>query len=151
MKNMNDSNDRRFNSAGEAKEELQTEFNYWGSILTSHSIQIAFAIIAANWAVHGSARVILENCWSIWSMAIVLGFLGLDLLATRLMIRLHYKQILYSEEDVERWNKEYNQAKGKRYWPYTKRIENLGIIFRELKVWAPVLAAILFIISLFFG
>jgi len=148
---MNDSNDRRFNSAGEAKEELQTAFNDWGSILTSHSIQIAFAIIAANWAVHGSARVILANCWSKWSMAIVLGFLGLDLLATRLMIWLHYKQILYSEEDVERWNKEYDQAKGKRYWPYTKGIENLGRIFRELKACAPVSAAILFIISLFFG
>jgi len=151
VKNMNDSNDRRFNSAGEAKKELQTAFDDWCSILTSHSIQIAFAIIAANWAVHGSASGILANCWSIWSMAIVLGFLGLNLLATWFMIWLHYKQILYSEEDVERWNKEYDQAKGKRYWPYTKSIENLGVIFRELKVWAPVLAAILFIISLFFG
>jgi len=147
--NINDSNDRRFKTSGEAKKELQTSFDKWSSILTTHSIQIAFAIIAANWAVHGSASAILSNDWSKGSLVIILGFLGLDLLITRLITWLLYKRILYAEKNVDRWNKEYIKAKGKRYWPFTKSIEYIGLAFRELKVWAPILAAIFFIISLF--
>ena len=148
---MNDSDGRRFESAGKALGELQTAFNDWGSILTTHSLQAAYAVIAANWAVHGATKKILDNCWSKWSLTIVLVFLGINLLATRCMVRLHYKQHLYAGENPNQWQREYEQSKGKRYWPYTKCIEYLGVALRELKAWGPVIGAFLFVLSLFFG
>ena len=136
-----------FITAGEALKKLGQDFNDWSSILTTHSVQASYAIIAANWAVHSDANAILVNCYSKWSLVI---FLGLNLLCTQLMIRMHYRQYIYAEKDSERWQKEFKETRGKRtYWPYTKNIEHLGVFMRWLKVWAPVISAFLFIISLF--
>jgi hypothetical protein len=143
------SKSRRFENAGAAKKELQTAFNDWSSILTEHSRQIAFAIIAANWAVHGDTSKVISNWGAKWSMAIVFIFLGVDLLITRLLIRQHYKQYLYAEENEKRWDDEYIEGREKRYWPYTALIEYTGIFYREFKCWAPMFAAILFVVSLF--
>ena len=143
------------NGANENLEQLGKDFNEWCSILTTHSIQFAYAIIAANWAVHGSANAIISNLWSRLSLIVVFIFLAANLLATRLMIRLHFKQFIYAEDDRDRWKKEYEEfvkSKSKRtYWPYTKAIEDLGLALRALKIWAPVMGAIFFMLSLFFG
>ena len=57
---------------------------------------------------------------------------------------------VYAEEDSGRWDKEFNETRSKKtHWPYTKEITYLGIVFRQLKVWAPVISSFLFIISLF--
>ncbi|MFH1956986.1 MAG: hypothetical protein ABIJ15_00740 [bacterium] len=149
---MGGSGQNRFKNAEEALKKLGQDFNDWCSILTTHSMQAAYAIIAANWAVHGNAQKILNNCCSKWSLVVVFLFLGVNLLATKWMIHKHYKQFLYAEENSERWEKEFRENKGKRtFWPYTKCIEYLGIALRWLKVGAPVIAALLFILSLFFG
>lgn len=139
-----------FITAGEALKKLGQDFNDWSSILTTHSVQASYAIIAANWAVHSNANSILANCFSKWSLVIILSFLGLNLLCTQLMIHMHYRQYLYAEKNSERWQKEFIETRGTRtYWPYTKNIEHLGIFMRWLKVWAPVISTFLFIISLF--
>jgi len=71
------------------------------------------------------------------------------------MIWWNYKQYLYAEKNWKRWKEEYEEYQEnkdtRRYWPYNKKIEYLGVAHRELKVWGPILAAFLFIISLFFG
>ncbi len=139
-----------FKTAGEALKKLGQDFNDWSSILTTHSMQASYAIIAANWAVHSNANAILSNCYSKWSFAIILSFLGLNLLCTQLIVRMHYRQYIYAEKDSKRWQKAFEETRGKRtHWPYTKGIENLGIFMRWLKVWAPALSAFLFIVSLF--
>ncbi len=137
-------------TAGEGLKKLGQAFDDWASILTTHSVQASYAIIAANWAVHSNANAILANCYSKWSLVVILSFLGLNLLCTQLMIRMHYQQYLYAEKDSKRWQKEFEETRGKRaYWPYTKGIEHLGIFMRWLKVWAPVISTFLFIVSLF--
>jgi hypothetical protein len=73
---------RRFENAGEAGKELQQAFDDWCSILTTHSLNATYAVIAANWAVHGRPKAILDNVWSKWSMTVALVFLGLNLLMT---------------------------------------------------------------------
>jgi hypothetical protein len=144
------SHESEFGSAGEGLKEVGSAFNDWSAILTSHSIQAAYAIIAANWLVHGNAQTVLGNTWSKWSLALVFIFLGLNLLATRWMIKWHYKQYMYADADPERWEKGFEKSKTEQTpWPYTKKIQNIGVWLRELKVWAPVAATILFIISLF--
>jgi hypothetical protein len=149
---MPDYDTSEFTSAGEALKKLGQDFNDWCSILTTHSIQAAYAIIAANWAVHRTTDAILNNSFAKWSLVIVFVFLGANLIGTRWMIRMHYDQFIYAEKDAERWKKEFEESRGKRcFWPYTKGIEHLGVFMRELKIWAPVIGATLFVLSLFFG
>ena len=139
-----------FGSSGEALQKLGKDFNDWCSILTSQSIQVAYAVIAANWAVHSSKNAILENLCARYSMVTVFIFLGLNVLMTRLMSHLHFKQYLYAEENTKRWKKEFDDSRGKRTpWPYTKSIENLGEVMRITKTWLPVIGAVLFLMSLF--
>lgn len=150
MQEMDNLETSRYKNAGEALAQLNTDFNEWCSILTSHSLQTAYAVIAANWAVHGTAHKILENSWSTWSLALVFAFLGFNLVTTRCMIWLHFRQYMHAEEDNERWKAEFKASQNKRSpWPYTKSIEFLGKALRNVKLAIPLLAALFFIISLF--
>ena len=139
-----------YKNAGEGLQNVGKAFEDWGATLTNHSIQAAYAIIAANWIVHGDAQTVLGNTWSKLSLVLVFIFLGLNLLATRWMIKWHYEQYLYADANPERWKKDFERSKMEQTaWPYTKRIQRLGVWLRRLKVWAPVMAAVLFIVSLF--
>ena len=142
-------NNRRFKNADEVTGQLNQDFNDWCSILTTHSLQASYAIIGANWAVHGTASNILDNSFSKFSMLLIIVFLVLNIFANSWMIHLHHRRFIYAEENTNRWKVEFNQSKGKRYWPYTKLIENLGVVHRFLKTFIPIIAALLFILSLF--
>ena len=50
----------RYKDEGEALEKLQDDFVYWSSMLSSRSVEMSYALIAANWAVHGSMQNILQ-------------------------------------------------------------------------------------------
>jgi len=139
----------QFESPDIALKQLSGDFNEWCSILTTHSIQAAFAIIGANWAVHRSTKALLSNRWAVWSMIVVLGFLGINLLGTYAMTVMHHRQFNHAEENPGRWRREYEDSQGRNVpWPYTRGIERLGEALRILKVLAPVIAAILLVISL---
>lgn len=144
------SNNRRFNSSGKAAKEIYDGFNAWSSLLTTRSIEVSFAIVAANWAVHGSKNDILHNFYSKWSLIIVIIFFGVNLLGTLLMTKLHDDRCHYIDENKIRWDKEYTQAAAEPSpWPYTNGIELLGAFLRVFKGWVPVIAGVLFVISLF--
>ena len=139
-----------FKTAGDALKKLGQDFNDWGSILTKHSIQAAYAVIAANWAVHGNAQNIINNSYAKASLVIVFLFLGINIFASGWMIRMHFNQYLHGEESSKRWETEFKKSRSKRtFWPYTKGIEYLGRALRLVKIWAPIIAAALFIFSLF--
>ena len=149
---MSNPNPRRFSSSSDATKELQKGFNNWSSILTKHSIEATLATIAANWAVHGNAKIILSNAWSKWSLAIAIGFLGINLLGAGWMTFLYNKRRRYADDNKDRWENEYQEA-GKKSkstpWPYTHFTQGLGSVLRFLKVTVPIIATLLFIISLF--
>jgi hypothetical protein len=146
------SNVRRFTNAGEAHTELVNAFNQWSSFLTTRSIEAALGIIAVNWAVYGSTEKILSNQYAKWSLITVIVFLGLNLLGTYWMAHLSRWRCRYADENRERWNREFNEASKKGSdWPYTPLIHGVGFALRELKVWVPILAGILFLMSLFPG
>jgi hypothetical protein len=47
---MNESSGRRIEGPSVGTKEVQDAFNAWCEILTAHSLQASYAIIAANWA-----------------------------------------------------------------------------------------------------
>ena len=150
MKNMSDYKISRYKDPGEGLKELHTDFNDWSSMLTTRSIEMAYAIIAANWAAHGNMGSILTNKFSKWSIIVVFIFLGYNLVVTRIMVNLFDNRYRFGAEDQERWDKEYKQAQTKLDpWPYTKEIENFGSQIRWIKFLAPLIAGLLFVISLF--
>ena len=63
---------------------------------------------------------------------------------------MHYDQHKYAEEDLIRWKKEYEAAKIKPgAWPYTQEVEDYGCKLRIIKLICPIIAAALFVVSLF--
>ena len=150
--NETDSQSRRFSSAGDAVKELFEGFNEWSVTVSSYGIHMAYAVIAANWAVYGNAQAIIGNLWAKSSIAIVISFLGLNLFCTWLMTSLYAKRCAYADEDKTRWSSEFEREKtSSSAWPYTKFIDRLGKFMRLLKVWAPIIGGIVFIIGLFCG
>jgi len=141
---------RRFKDAGEASREVYDNFNTWGTILARHSIEATFAIIAANWAVHGSMQSLRSNNSARWSLIIAIAFLGINLLGSGLMTYRLGKRCDYAGEDKERWGEEFRVAGNnkKSPWPYTCCIECLGSILRFFKTFAPAISAGFFIGSL---
>ena len=95
-------NNRRFETAGDASKELFDGFNDWCGALSSYSVQTAYAILAANWAVHGTANAILNNIPAKLSMVVVILFLGLHLLGLRWMALLYKNRSEYANVDEER-------------------------------------------------
>lgn len=156
------SNRRRNENAGDYANEIFDSYNAWSAGLGTYSVQAVYALIAANWAVHTNASGILGNVFAKFSIIVAVVFLGLNILATGLISRLCNKRVEHSE-DCDRWDREFKETQdipegttGKRKkelkaWPYTSLIQNVGSFIRILKIWAPVLAGVLFILSLFFS
>ena len=141
---------RRFKSAGEANNELYQGFNAWSAGLGTHSVHAAYALIAANWAVHSGANAILGNRWAKWSLAVVIVFLGLNLLCIWLMTALYRRRCSYADEDKARWAGEFEDASAAGSpWPYTHTIECVGRFLEGLRILAPIAGGTLFILSLF--
>jgi hypothetical protein len=141
---------RRFRDASEASKEINNQFNDWSSGLSSHSVQAAYAIIAANWAVHSNTDNIINNGAAKWSLIIVIGFLGLNiLLASWLTWRLS-KRSQYVAENLTRWDEEFGKAKNiAGVWPYTPFMIKLSTALHILRFAAPSIAAGFLIASLF--
>lgn len=143
---------RRFANAGDAAKEIFEGFNDWSATVSSYGMHMAYAIIAANWAVYGDAQAIIGNLWAKFSVAIVISFLGLNLFCTWLMTILYTQRCEYADESKARWSNEFQRENTtSSAWPYTKSIERLGGFIRLLKVWAPIVGGIVFLLGLFFG
>jgi hypothetical protein len=60
-----------------ATSELHDHFGSWTAGLGKYGLQVTFALMAANWAVHGSNAALLQNPWARWSMVIAVAYLAL--------------------------------------------------------------------------
>lgn len=138
-----------YKSVHEALQAVCDDYLYWTGKLTDTSLQLAYAIIAANWAVFGSVDKILKNPWSKLSVALVVIGLGLSVAGAKWMGELHRSRIDYAETDAVRWNAEFQETASKRDpWPFTGAIESLGRAMREARTWLPLAAGRLFLIAL---
>lgn len=133
----------------DALDAVRTDYLYWTGRVTDTSLQLSFAVIAANWAVFGSIDAVLGNVWAKLSIALVVCSLGVSLVAAHVLGVLHSRRIDYAESDPDRWKREFDTTAGVRDpWPFTGAIESFGFWQRTAKTWLPVAAALLFLIAL---
>ena len=133
----------------EYKKELTDAYNDWSTGLGKYSVQAAYAIIAANWAVHTKPNTILSNKFATWSIGICVAFITINIFMVWRITEKHYKRLLDAEEDKDGWEKEY-QNRANTKFPYTQEIEYWSKFLRQIKALAPIAAGILFVFSLFF-
>jgi hypothetical protein len=139
----------RLKDAEAASQEVKDTYDSWSEILTARSFEACYAIIAANWAAHGSTKEILANGYARWSMVLVFIFIGFHLLAGLLISELLRKRAIYADVDKARWEDEFKKlADSDKHWPYSKTVDALGEILRYCKVVFPVAASVLFILSI---
>jgi hypothetical protein len=138
-----------FESHDAALQAVRDSYDYWTGELTHMSLQLSYAIIAANWAVFGSVDQLLGNFWSRLSIGLVILQLGLTAVGTKLMGEMLCERIRYAEKNYSRWQSEFDtNAIKPNPWPWTKEIELLAKGMREVKIWLPVVAGGLFIVAL---
>ena len=144
-------NGTRFEHASDATKELHEQFNDWSAAVPKYGLQVALALIAANWAIYGGRAVILSNPLSKWSIAVAVLYLGFNLAGVWWMTRQYDKRKIYADEDVGRWKREYAASVGvTTHWPYTRAIDNFGGLMRYVHTFAPLLSGLLLLVSLFF-
>src|SRR5688572_17386289 len=102
-------------------------FGNWTQKLADSSLQLSYALIAANWAVFGSVDQVLRNLWSRASLFLVIAFLGVNLLATFIISELLRRQYSAAEKDPARWEDLFRRTKGRDHpWPSTSTIDGLS-------------------------
>jgi hypothetical protein len=145
-----DESARRFKSAADATSELHDHFGAWTGGLGKYGLQVVFALMAANWALHGSDASLLHNTWARSSMVVAVLYLGLLLLSMGFMVLLSWQRREYADEDKKRWAAEFKKsADGPSPWPYTETIERLGNVMAVLHVLGPLLSGTLLLASIF--
>ncbi len=138
-----------YQSSNEALKAVRDDYLYWTGRLTDTSIQLSYGVIAANWAVFGSAHEVLTSTWSKLSVGLVIVGLGLSLAGAKWAGELHKARIAYAEADGSRWKAQFEESSAKPDpWPFTQGIESLGRAMREAKTWLPLIAGVLFLIAL---
>lgn len=140
---------RRLQSPGAAHDELTTGFNELSAALTTYSVYAVYAVIGANWAIHGTAQTLLSNQWAKWSMVIAIGYVAVHLTCVGCMTLLYRRRCDYADHDKKRWAREYanNAARGSP-WPYTHLIQRLGGTMRAFHVLGPLASGALLIVSM---
>jgi hypothetical protein len=147
-----DESARRFESAADATSELHEHFGAWTAGLGKYGLQVAFALMAANWALHGSNTGLLQNPLAKWSMIIAVAYLGLLLLSMAFMVHQSWLRRQYADADKARWLEEFKAvATQPSAWPYTPSMERTGNVMAALHVLGPLLSGALLLVSIFVG
>ena len=135
------SEDKLYSSAAEALRKVTSEFEYWSGKLTETSLQMCYALIAANWVVFGSLNGILNSVWAKWSLLMVLFALAANIVGAWLLSERLRKRVEYGEADNARWEKEFDTfSTTSSSWPFTDTIQDTGRWMRIIKAVFTLLA-----------
>lgn len=135
-------------SAQDALKAVNSSFNSWTQALSDRSVQLSYALVAANWAVFSTTDQLLAAPWAVASLAIVIGFLVLNLVITRIIAEKLRARYDYAEGNAALWEKEFAEKRGKADpWPFTRGIDQWARAIRELRTWLPLLAGGAFFVA----
>jgi len=132
----------------EALKKVCSEYEYWSGNLTETSLQMSYALIAANWIVFGSLNGILGNFWAKASLLMVILALATNIIGTWLLSEALRKRVAYGESDEARWKEEFDKySKISCPWPFTESIDGIGRWMRIIKATFTLVAGVLLIIG----
>jgi hypothetical protein len=121
-------------SPAEALKKVCSEYEYWSGRLTEGTLQMSYAVIAADWAVFGSINGILDNFWAKMSLLMVIFGLAANLIGAWFLSEALRKRVEYGEADSPRWNREFTQYRESACaWPFTDPIQKVGGKMRLIK------------------
>jgi hypothetical protein len=131
-----------------ALEDVGDYYKHWSGRLTETSMQMCYALIGANWVVFGSVGSILQNSWAKLSLLAVILTLAVNVIGAWGMSEALRRRFEYAEEDNDRWQREFNEAAGKRVtWPFTYGIESGAFWLRQIKGLMPIIGGAFLIIG----
>lgn len=137
-----------FSSPSEALKKVCSEYEYWSGKLTETSLQMSYAVVAANWIVFGSLNGILGNIWAKLSLLMVILALATNIIGAWLLSEALRKQVEYGEADEARWRTEHQESlKAACPWPFTSSIEKTGRWMRMVKATFTLLAGAILILG----
>ena len=132
----------------DAQKAVAAAYDYWSGNLTTSSLQMNYALIGANWIIFGSVNGILASFWAKWSMLLVLVALVVNVLGSWILSGRLRSRSFYAESDYERWNREFEDAKGKQTpWPFTATIDGIGKWMRWVKAALTIASGVFLIIG----
>lgn len=136
----------------EALKSVASWFGSWTQALSERSVELSYALVAANWAVFGSKDKLLASSCAKLSLGLVVVFLGVNLILTRIMAEVLRRRFSYAEADPTRWVEEFERTKGTPDpWPSTTAIDGVARLLREARTWLPLGAGIAFLFAVFLG
>lgn len=141
--------DARFKDAGAGAMAVQDGFDRWTSLLSDRSLHASYAVIAATWAIFGTADRLLGNYWALWAVLLGVIYIGLSLTVNFWVVFLYWLQLKYSQKNPQKWEKEYqNSGNPESHWPYTKKMDSVPMPYNIIKIVVPGLAIICLIVAI---
>jgi hypothetical protein len=142
------SDTKLFSTPADALKKVSSEYEYWSGRLTETSLQMCYALIAANWVVFGSVNGILANVWAKASLLMVLLALAANIVGAWLLSEKLRERVEYGEEDGPRWQREFDEFTSTSCpWPFTGLIEKIGRRMRMIKAGFTLVAGALLMIG----
>jgi heme/copper-type cytochrome/quinol oxidase subunit 2 len=138
---------RRFQQPADATKELHDHFNAWTGGLSSYALQVTFALIGANWALHGSQ--IFDDRWATLSMTVAILYLAIRLVLYGAMVLVTWYRHRYADADKQRWAQEFHESADKESaWPYSRWNDIIGATLHWLHVILPLTCGVLLLVSI---
>ncbi|MEK7996138.1 MAG: hypothetical protein AAB403_20255 [Planctomycetota bacterium] len=139
-----------YSTPAQAMTALDVAYKSWTRRLTETSLQLSYAVLAANWAVFGSVDNIVQNAFARWSVALVVITLASNVAVAGWLGRTHKALIDSAQAKPAEWAERFREtAKAKNAFPFTEEIEKTAGALRVAKVWLPLAAGAAFIAALF--
>lgn len=135
-------------SPQDALKEIEGAFDYWSGQVSSTSLQMCYALIAANWLIFGSIGKILSYKSATWSLITVLATIAFNMITAYILAEWLRNRFGYAENNRTRWQEEFDAEKEKAgVWPYTRNIEWASIVIRFVRAFLPLVGGGLLIIA----
>jgi hypothetical protein len=138
----------------EALKVIVANYEYWTGRLTETSVQMAYAVIGANWIIFGSVNGILSNIWAKLSLLCALLSLAAGVIGAWFLCEALGRRGNFGDDYPEKWEKEYGDFIKRKTtqpkhdpWPITKFIELTSAWSRNLKAAFVLLGALLLIVG----
>ena len=140
--------DRRFETPAKGLLELERAHEYWSERVTEFSFHASIGLIAGNWALHSDAGALLKNQWALLSIALAIGALLTSLLGAWMVAGECRKQYYKAVADRVAWTKRWEASERiDSEWPFTASLAKLGVFFRFLRTWLPIIGGIAFVVG----